>query len=148
MGTHSPCRATFFCLALPTSQVPSYLEYQDKLKEAGIDKVIIYCVNDPAVMTAWAQDQGVENCEVTNADGFVSFVADASGEFTAACGMEMTHEGPTGKGLLKRCKRFGMYVVDGVVKAVNVSEYEGDPAGDDYPELTLPPAMIKAIQEA
>jgi len=29
-----------------------------------------------------------------------------------------------------------------------VSEYEGDPAGDDYPDLTLPPAMIKAIKEA
>lgn len=128
--------------------MPSYLEYQDKLKEAGIDNVLIYCVNDPAVMGAWAKDQGVEHWELTNDEGFVSFFADASSAFTNACGMEMTHEGPTGKGLLKRCKRFAMYVVDGVVRAVNVSEYEGDPAGDDYPELTLAPAMIKAIQEA
>jgi len=128
--------------------VPAYLENQDKLKEVGIDNVLIYCVNDPAVMGAWAKDQGVEHWELTDDEGFVSFFADASSGFTAACGMEMTHEGPTGKGLLKRCKRFGMYIVDGVVKAVNVSEYEGDPAGDDYPELTLPPAMIKAIQEA
>jgi len=128
--------------------VPSYLENQDKLKEAGIDNVLIYCVNDPAVMGAWAKDQGVENWELTDDKGFVSFFADASSAFTDACGMELTHAGPTGKGLLKRCKRFAMYVVDGVVRAINVSEYEGDPAGDDYPELTLAPAMIKAIQEA
>jgi len=128
--------------------VPSYLEYQDKLKEAGIDGVIIYCVNDPAVMAAWAKDQGVVNSEITNDDGFVSFVSDPTSDFTAACGMEMTHPGPVGKGLLKRSKRFALYVVDGVVKAVNVAEYEGDPAGDDYPEMTLPPAMLEAIQKA
>lgn len=128
--------------------MPSYLEFQDKLKEAGIDGVIVYCVNDPAVMMAWAKDQGVANWEVTDDEGFVSFVSDPTSDFTSACGMEMTHEGPTGKGLFKRCKRFAMYVVDGVVKAVNVSEYEGDPAGDDYPEMTLPPAMIEAIKKA
>lgn len=128
--------------------MPAYIEYQDKLKEAGIDNVLIYCVNDPAVMGAWAKDQGVENWELTDDEGFVSFFADASSAFTDACGMELTDAGPTGKGLLKRCKRFAMYIVDGVVQAINVSEYEGDPAGDDYPELTLAPAMIKAILEA
>ena len=30
-------------------QVPGYLENQEALKEAGIDEVIVYCVNDPAV---------------------------------------------------------------------------------------------------
>jgi len=128
--------------------VPSYLEYQDKLKEVGVDKVIIYCVNDPAVMAAWAKDQGVENWEITNDSGFVSFVSDPTSDFTLACGLEMTHPGPTGKGLLKRCKRFAMYVVDGEVKVITVSEYEDDPAGDDYPEMTLPPAMIEAIKKA
>jgi len=128
--------------------VPSYLESQDKLKEVGIDGVIIYCVNDPAVMTAWAKDQGVENWEVTNDDGFVSFVSDCRSQFTSACGMEMTHPGPASVGIFKRCKRWAMYVVDGIVKAVNVSEYEGDPAGDNNPELTLPAAMIEAIKSA
>jgi len=128
--------------------VPSYLENQDKLKAAGIDGVIIYCVNDPAVMMAWAKDQGIENWEVTDDKGFVSFVSDPRSQFTSACGMEMTHAGPTGKGLLQRCKRFAMYVVDGVVKAVNVAEYEGDPAGDDNPEITLAPAMIEAVKKA
>jgi hypothetical protein len=31
-------------------QVPGYLESQDALKEAGIDEIIVYCVNDGAVM--------------------------------------------------------------------------------------------------
>jgi len=105
-------------------------------------------VNDPAVMMAWAKDQGVENWEITNNDGFVSFVSDPTSDFTGACGMEMTHEGPVGKGLLKRCKRFAFVATNGVVKLVNVSEYEGDPAGDDYPDFTLPPAMIEAIKNA
>lgn len=32
-----------------TQQVPGYLEHQEALKQAGIEEVIIYCVNDPAV---------------------------------------------------------------------------------------------------
>ena len=30
-------------------QVPGYLEKQEALKEAGVEEVIVYCVNDPAV---------------------------------------------------------------------------------------------------
>ena len=32
-----------------STQVPGYLENQEALKEAGIEEVIVYCVNDPAV---------------------------------------------------------------------------------------------------
>ena len=31
-------------------QVPGYLESQDAIKEAGIEEILVYCVNDPAVM--------------------------------------------------------------------------------------------------
>ena len=31
-------------------------------------------------------------------------------------------------------KDYGMYIVGGAVKAVNVSDHEGDPAGGDYPK--------------
>ena len=41
------------------SQVPGYLAAQDKLKEKGIDEIIVLCINDGAVMDAWAKDQGV-----------------------------------------------------------------------------------------
>ena len=30
-------------------------QYEVKLKEAGVDAVVIYCVNDPAVMMAWGK---------------------------------------------------------------------------------------------
>jgi len=121
-----------------STQVPGYLEGQDKLKAAGIDEVIVYCVNDAAVMTAWGENQGIEGSMVT-------FMGDPAGDFTKACGMEMTHPGPPSVGIIGRCKRWAMHVVDGVVKYVAVSEGENDPAGDDNPEATLVPAMLKAI---
>lgn len=46
-------------------QVPGYLEAQPQLKTRGIDEVLVYCVNDGAVMTAWAKDQGTEESMIT-----------------------------------------------------------------------------------
>ena len=108
--------------------------------------VIVYCVNDPAVMEAWAKDQKIQHPKLGDPDGFVYFAADASGEFTKACGLEMTHPGPLGVGIIGRCKRWAGYVQDGKFSVVNISEYEGDPAGDDYPEMTMPAAMLEAIK--
>jgi len=105
-------------------------------------------VNDPAVMMAWAKDQKVENWEITNSDGFVSFVSDPKSDLTKACGMTMSHAGPQSVGLFERSKRFAFYAEKGEVKVVSVSEYENDPAGDDYPEATLPHSMIDAIKKA
>lgn len=34
--------------------MPEYLEQQGALKEAGVDEVIVYCVNDGAVMMGCA----------------------------------------------------------------------------------------------
>jgi hypothetical protein len=41
--------------------------------------------------------------------------------------LELTHPGPIGVLGPGRCKRFAMHVVDGVIKAVNVSESADDP---------------------
>ena len=57
-------------------------------------------------------------------------------------------EHPCCVGILGRCKRWVFYAEKGEVKVVNVSEYEGDPAGDGYPEISLPTTMIKAITQA
>ena len=46
-------------------QVPGYLQHEASLKELGVDEVIVYCVNDAAVMEAWAQDQGIGGSMVT-----------------------------------------------------------------------------------
>lgn len=75
-------------------------------------------------MEAWAADQKI-------AGSMVTFLADTGGALTKALGVEMTHAGPLRKLGNTRCKRFAMYVEDGVVKAVNVSESPDDPAGDD-----------------
>lgn len=64
-------------------QVPGYLENQDAFKEAGIDEIVVYCVNDSAVMGAWEADQGTEGSIVT-------MFGDPAGTFTKALGMEMT----------------------------------------------------------
>ena len=106
-----------------------------------MDEVIIYCVNDGAVMKAWSEDQGVGED-----NSMITLMADPTADVTAALDMQLIDDGPIGKGLINRCKRFALYVVDGEVKIVRIAEKMGDPAGDDFPEDTLPEAMIVAIK--
>jgi peroxiredoxin len=102
---------------------------------------MIYCVNDPAVMDAWAKDQKI-------ADSHVKFYSDPFGTFTKHFDMELTHPGVLAHGVVGRCKRHAMYIDDGEVKYQALSEDpDFDPAGDQFPEKTLPPAMIAAIKE-
>jgi 2-Cys peroxiredoxin 5 len=123
-----------------TRQVPGYLEHQDALKAAGVDEVIIYCVNDGAVMMAWAEDHGVTD------ESMVTLFGDPYGQLTEALDMEMTHAGPKSVGIINRCKRFALYLEDGVVKIVRVAEADDDPAGDDRPDVTLADALVDAIK--
>ena len=44
-------------------------------------------------------------------------------------------------------QRSAMYVVDGVVKVMQVSEAEDDPAGDARPEASCVENMLKLISE-
>jgi 2-Cys peroxiredoxin 5 len=121
-------------------QVPGYLENVDAIQALGIDEVLIYAVNDGAVMQAWAENQGVPE------DSIIKLMGDPYGEVTEKLDMELTHAGPKSIGLINRCKRFALYVVDGVVEIVRVAEAEDDPAGDDFPDVTLAEAMIDAIK--
>ena len=128
------------------AQVPSYVELQDSLHDkAGIDEIIIYCVNDGAVMSAWAADLKVAHSEADDNDGRITFLGDPAGSLTKSLDMEMTHEGPASVGIIGRCKRFAVYAVNGEVKYVAISEADNDPAGDDNPEATLAPAIMDAI---
>ena len=77
-------------------QVPGYLENVDALKKAGVDEVIIFCVNDGAVMNAWAADQKVDQ----SPKGLLTMMGDPTSTLTGALGMELTHPGPQGKGLV------------------------------------------------
>ena len=87
-------------------------------------------------MQAWAADQKIEG-------SIVKMFSDPYSEFTKACDMELTHEGPNSLGLIGRCKRFAMVVENNVITGFAVAENEMDPAGDDFPEKTLAPALIK-----
>mmetsp|Transcript_62411 Transcript_62411/g.184666 ORF Transcript_62411/g.184666 Transcript_62411/m.184666 type:complete len:103 (+) Transcript_62411:636-944(+) len=89
-------------------------------------------------MRAWQIDQ-------KTAGSMLNVFGDPLCEFTAACGMELTHPGPHSLGLVRRCKRWAMYVKNNIVEYVAVSEAENDPAGDDFPEATCAPAIIEAI---
>ena len=120
--------------------MPGYLAQEDALKSIGVDEVLIYCVNDGAVMEAWSDSLGVPN------DSMIKLMGDPFGDVTEKLDMEMLHSGPKSVGLINRCKRFALYVVDGVVQIVNIAEAEDDPAGDDRPDVTLAEAMIDAIK--
>ena len=86
-------------------------------------------------MDAWAKDQGVEGSD------FITMMGDPSGSVTNALDMVLDHPGPMGVLGYKRCKRFAMYIDNGTIKLVKVSEAgpmgEEDPPGDAYPEGTL-----------
>jgi len=91
-------------------------------------------------MQAWSLDQNILGSMIT-------MMGDPAGDLTEALDMKMTHPGPPSVGIIGRCKRFAMHVVDGTVKYVAVSEGEDDPAGDDDPSATLAPALLKVVGE-
>jgi len=126
-------------------------EIDGRLEAAGIDKVYVYCVNDGAVMKAWKTAMGLDGSDM------IEFLADTHGELTEALGLTLTGpgkayaqgEGPN-KALgfhTKRCKRSAMYVVDGTIKVMQISEAPDDPAGDARPEATCIENMLKLIAE-
>jgi len=124
-------------------QVPGYLEAKDELKALGVQEVIVFCVNDGAVMNAWARDQGVPN----GRDDLITFMGDPWSSLGKSLDIEMHADGPQEVGLVKRSKRAAIYVEDGIAKIVRVAESEDDPAGDNHPDVTLAGAMVKGIKE-
>ena len=114
--------------------MPGYLAEQEALKGAGVSEVLVYCVNDMAVMGAWAKDQKIEG-------SMVKFFADPNSELTKALDVEMTHPGPKAVLGPGRCKRFAMLFDGGEVKSIQISESEDDPT-DGFLERSLAPNMI------
>ena len=102
----------------------------------------IVAVNDGAVMNAWKKDQGLGGSDL------IEFAADTSAELTVALDLVLTtHPGPAGKlgAHTMRCKRSSIFVVDGVIKIIQIAEGEDDPAGDDKPEACLIETMLPLI---
>lgn len=103
--------------------------------------MIVFCVNDAAVMAAWARDQGIDS------KGIITFVGDTQGALTKALGMVMTHPGPCGVLGSGRCKRFSAFIEEGTIKVFNLAEGEGDPAGDSKPEFSCVEQMLKDLEK-
>lgn len=89
--------------------VPGYVKQADELKAAGVDEIWCVSVNDAFVMGAWGRDQ--------KTTGKVRMMADGSGAFTKAAGLELDL---TSRGMGVRSQRYSMLVVDGVVRSLNI----------------------------
>mmetsp|Transcript_155136 Transcript_155136/g.496037 ORF Transcript_155136/g.496037 Transcript_155136/m.496037 type:complete len:107 (+) Transcript_155136:289-609(+) len=103
---------------------------QAELKAKGVDEVLVYCVNDGAVMEGWAKDQKV-------AGSMITFLADPRSELTKA--LNLVLDVPPAMAVLgnPRCQRFAIVVENGIIKDLTV-------AGGDVPdEATFAEAMLK-----
>ena len=118
--------------------MPGYKAARNEIRDKGIDEVLIYCVNDAAVMEAWAKDQKIAGTNIT-------FFADTSCALTKALDLTMPAAGPMRALGNLRSKRFALYVDNGVVKHVAVSETPDDPAGDNDNSASTAKGMLAAI---
>jgi len=84
--------------------LPSYVASAAELSEQGVDRIVCISVNDPFVMHAWAQAEGVGEEIVMASDG--------NGDFAEAIGQAVD---ASGFGLGTRSKRYAMVIEDGVV---------------------------------
>jgi glutaredoxin/glutathione-dependent peroxiredoxin len=89
--------------------VPGYLAHADALKGKGVDAIVCLSVNDAFVMGAWGKDQGTDNA--------IDMIADGSGDFTRAVGLEFD---ASKFGMGARSQRYSMIVNDGIVQELNI----------------------------
>jgi len=91
--------------------LPGFVEKYNDLKAKGVDQIACLSVNDAFVMGAWGKQQ--------NTGDKVLMLADGSGEFTKAIGMEFDL---AARGLGMRSQRYSMIVDNGVVKTLNLEK--------------------------
>jgi len=93
-------------------------------------------------MDAWKLDQGIPE------GGQIEFFADTQSSLTTALGLRMDHPGPNSKlgKQTMRGKRAALYVVDNIIKHIEVSEGPDDPAGDDDPSSSCVDNMLEKIK--
>jgi len=107
-----------------SAHVPSFIRTADQFAAKGVDEIICVAVNDMHVMKLWGEQTG------GTAAGII-FLADGDGSFTKSIGMD--YDNPPA-GMFGRCKRFAMYVEDGVVKVISPEIEAGvcDLSGGEY----------------
>lgn len=98
-----------------TAHVPSFIRTRSAFAEKGVDSIVCVSVNDPWVTDAWGKATGAT-------EAGIAIVADASGDYTRAIGMDFSYP-PAG--FHGRSLRYSMYVEDGVVKVLNAGDKPG-----------------------
>lgn len=81
--------------------LPGFVQNAEAIRAKGVDTIACVAVNDVFVMGAWARDQGV--------DDKIVMLADGSGAFTKALGLELDL---VGRGLGIRSQRFALVAED------------------------------------
>jgi peroxiredoxin len=94
--------------------LPGFVMQADEILAKGVDRIACVAVNDAFVMGAWGNAQGTADK--------VLMLADGSGEFTAAAGMELDL---TKAGLGTRSQRYAAILQDGVVQEIFVEPKSG-----------------------
>lgn len=91
--------------------MPGFVARVAELKSKGVDAIACTAVNDVFVMANWGKDTG--------ASGSIELLADGSGDFAKATGLDIDL---SAFGLGLRSKRYAMLVKDGVVKVLNIED--------------------------
>lgn len=94
--------------------MPGFVQMADEFKAKGVDTIACIAVNDPFVMGAWGKDQG--------AGGKVVMLADGSGAFTKALGLELDL---VARGMGVRSQRYALVAENGKVTHLGVEEPGG-----------------------
>ena len=89
--------------------IPGYIENAGQIKSGGADEIIAMSVNDPFVVTAFA--------EKLNGNQLVNYMADGNGEFTKALGVDFELTAVQLGAV--RSKRFSMIVKNNSVVQFN-----------------------------
>ena len=118
-----------FTPACSQRHLPSYVDNAANLKAKGIDEIACVAVNDAFVMGAWGKEQKTE--------GKVRMLADGSGDFARALGLELDL---TKGGLGVRSKRYAILVDNGVVKSLSVEAQQPGQV-----EASSAEAMLRAL---
>lgn len=94
--------------------LPGFVAQASDLAAKGVDKVACVAVNDPWVMQAWGESQGVGDKIVMIADGAARFTEamGLAGDLTAA-------------GLGIRSQRYAAVLEDGVIRNLDVEPQRG-----------------------
>lgn len=109
------------------NHLPSFLANWDKLKAAGVSRIVCGAANDHHVVKAWA--------EASNALGKIDFISDASAAFAKALGVD----NPTSDLGSPRYRRCAMLIRQGIVEDIFVEEAPGITA-------TGAPAILMALE--